>query len=140
MVTQERELAETIRFAMKATSNLPEPSRTAMDKLGAEVGHDVARSLASRKRKETYSALVSFWNENGLGRMEVQEGASPRIRLTDCYDCNSVRSSGSKAPCAFKRSLLETILRDSVDSTAGLEELECCRSQGNACVFRLRFE
>jgi predicted hydrocarbon binding protein len=141
MVIADRELAGTIRFAMKATKELDlldfHSQEAAVAKLGVELGHDVAKSLVSQKRKDTYAELATFWNESGLGSMVVVQTDPAILRLNGCYDCSSSRTRASPA-CSFKKSLIETIVQDSLGATVHAHELECCKSGGTGCVFRLK--
>jgi predicted hydrocarbon binding protein len=137
-----RELAETIRFAMEATKDLkPSDSQShhsAIENLGAELGHEVARIVSSRKNKDLLEALTSFWRQNGLGDMAITQTDPLVVRLSNCYDCKRPRDSGHPASCALKRSLLESTFRDSLGPDTRIEEVECCKTGGPACVFRLR--
>lgn len=141
MVVPDRELAGTIRFAMKATKELDlldfHSQRAAVAKLGVELGHDVAKSLASQKKRDTYAELATFWKESGLGSMEVVQTDPATLRLSSCYDCSSSRA-GASPSCTFKKSLIETIVQDSLGTTVHAHELECCKSGGAGCVFRLK--
>lgn len=142
MLIPDRELAGTIRFAMKATKELSlsdfHSQATAVQKLGVELGHDVAKTLTSKKNKDLYVLLAAFWNESGLGKMEVVQSDPKVIRLHHCYDCGTAKVGNLCVPCSFKRSLLETILQDALGTTVRVDELECCKSGGEGCVFRLR--
>lgn len=142
MTIPDRELAGTIRFAMQATKDLNlsdfRSQKSSVERLGVELGHELARVLLSRKNNDTYEALASFWNQSELGHMEITPARPPLIRLTNCHECGSYRPGADAAPCAFKRSLMETVFRDSVSPRATIEELECCKRQGEACVFRVK--
>lgn len=134
----DRELIGTIRFAVKATRELNlmdfQGQETAIAKLGAELGHEVAKSLFSKKRKVAYAALASFWNECGLGSMVMIQTNPMTIRLNDCYDCNASRNGGAPA-CTFKKSLIETIVQDSLGTMVHADELECCKRGGTGACF-----
>lgn len=142
MSIQDGELADTIRFAMKATKELDlfdSPSRaTAVEKLGVELGHEVARSLVSRKQEGIYTVLASFWSESGLGSMAAIQNNAAIIRLNNCLDRNLWRLGHAPAPCTFERSLLKTVFQDSLGARVHIDELECCKSGGPGCVFRLK--
>ncbi len=142
MELAEIELAGTVRFAMRATKELDSsefPSqKKAVATLGVELGHEVAKSLGSGMKKDAYRKLASFWTEGGLGKMLLIQSNPVVIRLTGCLDCNTSRMGEVPVPCTFKRSLLETIFRDTLGARVNLHELECCRSGGNGCVFRLK--
>ena len=142
MAIPDIELAGTIRFAMKATREL-DPSdfhsqKNAVAKLGVELGHEVARSLGRREKKDVYAELASFWLESGLGSIALIQSDPVVIKLSGCLDCNTSRMSDAAVPCTLKRSLLETIFQDSLGTAVNLHESECCRSGGNGCVFRLK--
>jgi predicted hydrocarbon binding protein len=142
MVISDVELAETIRFAMKATRELDlkdfHVQRNAVSNLGAELGREVAKRLAMRRKKSFYAELASFWNESGLGKMTAIQTSPIVIKLEDCYDCSISRMAESPVPCTFKMRLLETIFEDFLGATTSAQEQECCKTGGNACMFRLK--
>jgi predicted hydrocarbon binding protein len=142
MVISDMELAETIRFAMKATRELDlkdfHLQKNAVSNLGAELGHEVAKRLATRKKKGFYVELASFWNGSGLGNITVVQTNPIVIKLEGCYDCSISRMSESPLPCTFKMRLLETIFEDFLGATISAQEQECCKSGGTGCVFRLK--
>jgi len=144
MVVLDSDLAGTIRFAMKATKELDlldsRSEETAVEKLAVELGHEVAKALVSRKRNgagDVLAALAPFWSENQLGNMVFIQSNPATIRLSGCYDCDKSRMGGALGPCTFKKSLLETVFRDALGATVHVDELECCKTGGAACVFRL---
>ncbi len=137
-----RELTGTIKFAMQATKDLKLSDsvshQSEVEKLGAELGHEVSKILTSKKNKDLFEALTLFWKQNGLGDIAITQADTLLVRLSDCYDCKGSGDGGQPAPCAFKRSLLESVFRDSLGADTIIEELECCKSGGTACLFRLR--
>ncbi len=142
MTIPDRELMGTIRFAMKATREMKNydsrSKEVAVDRLGEELGHELARSLASSKHSNIFSALASFWNESGLGRMTIVRIDPRIILLNNCYDCSPSRPGEAPSPCTFKTSLLRTTLQDSLGAPVQLDELECCKTGGTGCVFRVK--
>jgi predicted hydrocarbon binding protein len=142
MITPDLELAETVRFALKATGEMDPPDfhsqEIAVASLGVELGHEVAKSLASGTEKSVYERLALFWTEGGFGKMTLVQSDPVVIRLKGCLDCDASRMGDAPVPCTFKKSLLETIFQDSLRTTVSLHELECCRTGGSGCVFRLK--
>jgi predicted hydrocarbon binding protein len=136
------ELAETIRFALKATKELESSEfhsqKNIVAKLGVELGHDVAGRLAPGKKKEVYAELASFWIESGLGRMVLVQPDPLVIRLSGCSGCDAPTMRDAPVPCTLRRSLLETILQDTLGTKVKVKELECCKNGGAGCIFRLR--
>jgi predicted hydrocarbon binding protein len=142
MVIPDMELAETIRFALTATKELHSSDfhsqKDAVARLGVELGHEVAKSLASGTKEDVYGKLARFWIDGGLGKMVLIQSNPVVIRLSGCLNCNSSKTRGAPVFCTFKKSLLETIFQDSLGESVSLHELECCRSGGYECVFRLK--
>jgi predicted hydrocarbon binding protein len=142
MEIADTELAGTIRFALRATKELDSSEfrsqKKAVARLGVELGHEVVKSLAPGMKKDVYRKLAWFWTEGGLGKMVLVQSNPLVIRLSGCLDCNTSRMGDTPVPCTFKRSLLETIFQDSLGTTVNIHELECCRSGGNGCMFRLK--
>ena len=136
------ELVGTIRFAMKATKEMglydSRSKETAVEKLGVELGHELARNLASSGQTSIYMALESFWNDSDLGTMAVVEANPTMVILNNCYDCSVSRVGEPPTPCTFKKSLLKTIFQDSLGRPVHVDEVECCKNGGTGCIFRVK--
>ncbi len=144
MMTPDRDLARSIRFAMQATKDLdllsPQTEGTAVERLAMVFGHDVAKALFPKKKgspSAVLEVLAPFWSENRLANIVFTRSDPETIKLYDCYDCDATRAGYPPRPCTFKKSLLETVFRDALGTKLHFDELECCKTGGAACVFRL---
>lgn len=141
LVLDERELARTIKFAIKSTdelglSGLGPGTGAAMDGLAKQLGRHLRMALQPKSLGgNAYAALESFWRESGLGQIEVIEGRPTVIRLSRCYQCHALRRGDPRPGCAFKRVLLRSALEGSVPDLAAVEEQKCCRTGGTTCTF-----
>jgi predicted hydrocarbon binding protein len=146
VVAQDKDLPGTIRFAFEATRDLdPSYARSktrAVAGLAVGLGREIAKTLAADSgggALAIVAELPAFWSENRLGEMEIALSGDPTIRLDRCSECGDHATGGSGGRCAFNRSLLESIFRESLGTRARVEELECCKTGGTRCVFQLTF-
>lgn len=130
---------------MQATKDLdllsPQAEGTAVERLAMEFGHDVAKALFPKKKADAIAVLevlAPFWGENQLANMVFTRSDPETVKLYGCYDCDATRVGYPPRPCTFKNRLLETVFRDALGTTVHFDELECCKTGGTACVFRLR--
>ncbi len=135
------ELVNTIRFAMKATkeSYWPEPfrHREAINKLGEELGHEVAKIFTADNLASLATEFSSFWTTGGFGEMKVIETDPLLIQARNCYDCTGWRMGASAGSCTFKRRFMKAVLEDVLNRSVRIEEIECCRRPAPACLFRV---
>jgi hypothetical protein len=136
------ELAETVRFAIKATSELNligfKLGKAGVARLGAVLGHEVARNLLGGTRRSTYSKLESFCKKSGLGTFTLVQASPVVIRLKDRRESSASSKVDSLVTRTFKRSLLEAIFQDSLGSTVDVRESGHGAKGGTEWVIRPR--
>lgn len=133
------ELVSTVRFAMKATreSYWPDSFRhkEAIIKLGAELGHEVAKIFATDSLADLATQFSLFWTTGGLGEMKVVQTDPLLIQGRNCYDCAGWKLDASPNSCAFKKRFIKTVFDDVLNKSIRIDEMECCRRAAQACLF-----
>lgn len=110
--------------------------REAINKLGEELGHEVAKIFTADDLAGLATEFSSFWKEGGLGEMEVVQTDPLLIRGTNCYDCTGWLDI-AVASCRFKRRFMKTVFEDVLNKPVRIEEIECCRRQAPGCLFNV---
>ena len=141
MATPNVELVNTVRFAMKASreSYWPDPFRhkEAFIKLGAELGHEVAKIFTTDNLADLATNFSSFWTTGGLGEMKVVQIEPLLIETRNCYDCAGWKLGAVATSCRFKGRFIKTVFEDVLNKSVRIEEIECCRRQAPGCLFNI---
>ncbi len=135
------EIAESVKVTMKALKDffgLRASSRQArLRSVGSEFGHIVARNISSSNDpKVVLEQIASFWNDYGLGEMQIEDVDPTTFTLRNCYDC--IRASAGDLLCGFKEGFVGAILNDQTRGLGSVDEIECCGSGGEKCRFRVK--
>ncbi len=134
------EIAESVKVTMKALKDfygLRASSKQArLRSLGSEFGHIVARNISNSDKPEVVlSQIASFWNNYGLGEMQIEKGDPVTFTLRNCYDC--IGASAGDLLCGFKEGFVSAILNDRTGGMGSVDEIECCGSGAENCRFRV---
>ena len=134
------EIAESIKVTMKALKDffgLKSPSKEGrLRAVGAEFGHIVSRNITkSNNPVVVLEEIASFWNNNGLGEMEISEGEPVTFTVRNCYDC--IGAQAGDTLCAFKEGFINAVLSDRTGGIGAVDEVECCGTGAENCTFRV---
>jgi len=135
---QNDEIAESVKVTMQALKDFVgvrgSSKKAHLRSIGSEFGHLVSRNISSsRNPQEVIKELAHFWNEYGLGEMELGKGKPTTFTLRHCYECLGAETGD--ALCGFKEGFVSAVLADRTGGLGTVEETECCSSGGNSCVF-----
>ena len=78
--------------------------------------------------------LISFWDTNNLGNIEIQSIKPLIIQSYDCFECEDLPHLGKPA-CAFDSGLLEGIFSNYYGKKVEAEETKCYAQGDNFCQF-----
>jgi predicted hydrocarbon binding protein len=137
---REDEIAESVKVTMKALKDffgLKSGSyQGRLRSVGGEFGHIVARNIADSKDPQVIlGEIAAFWNNHGLGEMEVMRDNPFTFTVRNCYDCLGAYSG--ETLCGFKEGFINGIISDRTGGMGSVEELECCGAGGDSCKFRV---
>lgn len=105
--------------------------------IGSEFGHIVAKNISTSKNPQAViKEIAAFWNEYGLGEIELKTGEPTTFTLRHCYDCLGVEQGESL--CGFKEGFVNAILAERTSGIGSVEETQCCTSGGDNCVFTVK--
>jgi len=135
------EIAESVKVTMQALKDFigvrGSSKQAHLRSIGSEFGHLVSRNISSSKNpQEVIKDLAHFWNEYGLGEMELEKGKATAFTLRHCYECLGTETGD--ALCGFKEGFVSAVLADRTGGIGSVEETECCSSGGNSCVFEVK--
>lgn len=133
------EIAESIKVTMKALKDFfgleSSSVRGRLRSVGAEFGHMVARNVTESRNPEIIlKEIEAFWNNHGLGEMEILEKDPYTFTVRNCYDC--IAASAGETLCAFKEGFINAILTDRTGGIGDVTEIECCGTGAENCTFR----
>ena len=138
---QNDELAESVKVTMKALKEFfgvrGASKQARLRAIGSEFGHMVARNISfSNNPDVVLDQIASFWNNNGLGEMNIERGQATTFTLRNCYDC--IGTESGDLLCGFKEGFVNAILNDRTGGMGSVEELECCTMGKENCRFSVR--
>jgi predicted hydrocarbon binding protein len=134
------EIAESVKVTMKALKDFfgvrASSKQARLRAVGSEFGHMVARNISgSHDPQVVLGEIASFWNDYGLGEMQIGEGAPTTFTLRNCYDC--IGTESGDLLCGFKEGFVNAILNDRTGGIGSVEEVECCAMGRENCRFQV---
>lgn len=135
------EIAESVKVTMKALKDFfgvrASSKQARLRAVGSEFGHIVARNISSSHDPQVVlGEIASFWNDHGLGEMEIVKGDSNTFTLRNCYDC--IGTESGDLLCGFKEGFVNAILNDRTGGIGSVEEVECCAMGNENCRFQVK--
>jgi predicted hydrocarbon binding protein len=104
---------------------------------GFKVGKTFYKKLKGGDIKELTENLISFWETNNLGNIEIQSIKPLIIQSYDCFECEDLPQLGKPA-CAFDSGLLEGIFSNYYGQEVEAEETKCYAQGDNFCQFVIK--
>lgn len=135
------EIAESVKITMKALKDFygvrGSSIQAHLRAIGSEFGHIVARNISTSKNpQDVLEEIALFWNDYGMGEMELHMGEPTTFILRHCYDCLGVESSDGL--CGFKEGFVNAVLSDGTGGIGSAEEIECCSTGRDQCLFEVK--
>jgi len=132
-----------IRLAMKSSKDFcglnPKDKRIYLKCLGYELGHSFSKFLKSKNLEDLIDELSFIWKSYSLGRLDVSSLDPLILEIYDCYDCLGNRYGIGVTLCPFKEGFLKSIFKDKLGLETEVEELDCCGTFCDHCIFRVKF-
>ncbi len=134
------EIAESIKVTMNALNDFFGSRAVSKEgrlrAVGSEFGHIVARNISrSADPARILEEIALFWNNNGLGEMEVGDGLPLTFTVRNCYDC--LGGQAGEPLCSFKQGFINAILSERTGGMGAVDEIECCGKGAPACRFKV---
>lgn len=104
---------------------------------GFKVGETFYDKLKNSKTAKLTENVASFWQNNMLGRIEVEKLEPLTIRAYDCFECEDLPKIGRSA-CAFDSGILEAVFSAHYQQKVQVEEIKCYARGDNYCSFVIK--
>ena len=104
---------------------------------GFKVGETFYDKLKNSKTAKLIENVASFWENNMLGRIEVEKLEPLTLRAYDCFECEDLPKIGRSA-CAFDSGILEAVFSAHYQQEVQVEEIKCYARGDNYCSFVIK--
>lgn len=98
---------------------------------GIKVGENFYPELKAKSPEEFQRNLISFWEDNHLGKLEIYNQDPLVVQAQDCFECEDLPQLGRPA-CAFDSGILEAFFSQFFGEKMEVEETNCY-AQGDMC-------
>lgn len=142
--TEEAEEAAIIKLSMQTLKMHyglnPGKYRKPVKSIGYQLGAELAKILPQQGSKDVQQVvkdLSSFWMRHEIGEMGWVSNGEGLVRIQFCSDCLGRSYGIGFTLCPFKEGLLEAVLKSRLDTNFHVEEIECCGTQAEGCLFKI---
>ncbi len=129
-----RLLFRTIRVELLKEGINIEPM---LHKAGINIGETVYKELQAEDLNKFIQNIAQFWENNKLGRIEVESVEPLVINAYDCFECEDLPKIGRSA-CAFDSGVLEAIFSKYFGYHVGAQEIKCYAKGDEYCSFVIK--
>ncbi len=105
-----------------------------LHQVGIRIGQAFYPKLQDEDTDKILDNLAQFWQDNGLGRIEVESKDPLIIRAYDCFECELLPNLGSSA-CALDSGILQTTFSAHMGREITVEETKCYARGDKYCCF-----
>lgn len=103
---------------------------------GLKVGAKFNSALQASETEKLLENIAKFWDENNLGKMEVESLDPLVIIVRDCFECKYLPVIGRSA-CAFDSGVLEAVFTEHFNQEIKANELKCYAKGDEYCCFKI---
>jgi len=104
---------------------------------GLQVGEALSRKVSDEDLGELLDKLSLFWQEQKLGRIEVESLEPLTILVFDCFECQDLPYLG-RAACSFDSGILQKVFSEHFKGDAGVKETHCYAMGDDYCRFEIK--
>ncbi len=103
---------------------------------GLKVGAKFNSALQASETEKLLENIANFWDENKLGKVEIESVDPLLIRVSDCFECKYLPVIGRSA-CAFDSGLLEAVFAEHFNQEIKANEIKCYAKGDEYCCFKI---
>jgi len=129
-----RLLFRTIRVALLKEGISIDPL---LHQTGIKLGETYYKELKTNDMEKLIENIAEFWENNRLGRIEVESRDPLIINAYDCFECEDLPKIGRSA-CAFDSGILRAIFSAFFLHDVDVEETKCYAKGDNYCCFVIK--
>lgn len=104
---------------------------------GLKVGKTFDSQLESPLTDEFIQNLANFWENNKLGRIQLESLNPLSIRVYDCFECEDLPIIGRSA-CAFDSGILTALFTSHFQQDMEVFEVKCNAKGDEYCCFEIK--
>jgi uncharacterized protein len=105
-----------------------------LHQVGIKIGEAFYQKLEDENTDKLLVNLARFWEDNGLGRIEVENNNPLILRAYDCFECGLLPNLGESA-CALDSGILKTVFSAHLGQKITVEETKCYARGDKYCCF-----
>lgn len=103
---------------------------------GLRIGEAVFPSLYDKDLDKFSSNIINFWEEKGLGKLNVKLGQIIKVTNEDCFECVQLPRKGTPM-CYFDSGFLESLFSLYFDLPLNIIETKCYTMGDSCCQFEI---
>ncbi len=103
----------------------------ALKGVGKDIGREIASEMSSTRSMELLEEVGDFWENNGLGLVEIEE---QKIKVYECFDCSDMPKV-DRTLCSLDEGILEGIIEEAMNKRVQVIETECFGMGHDHCTF-----
>jgi len=103
---------------------------------GLSIGLALYNQLESDDANTFVKNLQKFWEEYGLGRIDVNIGEQIEVKAYDCFECELLPKTGTPA-CYLDAGILESVVSSFLKKDVKVTETKCYTMGDSCCFFEI---
>ncbi len=101
---------------------------------GRNIGFAIFKKVADTDVDQFVLNLTKFWEDNGLGYLDVKLGDVIQINNTDCFECGLLPKKGKPA-CFLDAGILDALFSTYLKLKVDVTEIKCYTMGDECCSF-----
>ena len=78
--------------------------------------------------------IIQFWDDNGLGKLEIELGDIINITAYECFECSLLPKKG-KPTCYLDAGIFEALFANYLKKDVDVTEVKCFTMGDDCCKF-----
>ncbi len=107
-----------------------------LNRTGIKIGETIYHQLKDDQTDKLIHNLSIFWENNCLGRIELENMNPLTIRAYDCFECGLLPQIGESA-CALDSGILEAVFSIHLAKKVKVTETKCYAQGDEYCCFEI---
>jgi len=105
-----------------------------LSETGKNMGLAIYKKLYDEDINKFSENIIKFWDDNGLGDLEIEVGDIIEITAYDCFECGLLPKTGKPA-CFLDAGIFESLFSSFLKQKVDVTEIKCFTMGDNCCNF-----
>ncbi len=105
-----------------------------LNQSGKNIGSAMYEKLYEEDINKFCDNIIQFWDDNGLGKLEIELGDIINITAYECFECSLLPKKG-KPTCYLDAGIFEALFSNYLKKDVDVTEVKCFTMGDDCCNF-----